>query len=52
MSLVQRSGLDREAEGLTSVIERSEAVDAVMAVAVGDGDGERQLAAMLEADEF
>ena len=38
-----------EAEGFTGAIESRKAVDAVVAVAVGQGNDEGQLTAMLEA---
>jgi hypothetical protein len=46
---IQRSGLGAEAEGLPGAIESRKAVNAVVAVAIGQGNDERQLAAMLEA---
>ena len=37
---IQGSGLGEEAEGFTGAIESREAVDAVVAVAIGYGDDE------------
>jgi hypothetical protein len=46
---IQGSGLEGEAEGFTGAIEGREAVDAVVAAAIGHGNDERQLTAMLKA---
>jgi hypothetical protein len=46
---IQGSGLDGQAKGFAGVVEGGEAVDAVVAAAIGQGDDERQLAAMVQA---
>ena len=46
---IQGSGLEEEAEGFTGAIDSREAVDAVVAVAIGHGDDEGQLTAMAQA---
>ena len=48
VSSIQRSSLDRKPKGLPSVVECSESVDGIVAVAVGNGDHQRKLTAMLE----
>jgi hypothetical protein len=48
VSSIQGSGLDREPKGLASVVESSESVDRIVAVAVGDRDHQGELAGMLE----
>ena len=48
VSCIEGGGLDGEAESFAGVIEVGEAVDTVVAVAVSQGDEERQLATMLE----
>jgi hypothetical protein len=51
VGLVQGGGLDGQAEGFAGVIESGEALDTVVAVAVGDRDEQGQLASVLEAVE-
>jgi hypothetical protein len=46
---IQGSGLDGQAEDFAGVVEGGEAVDAVVAVAVGHGDDEGQLTTMAQA---
>jgi len=45
---IQRSSLDREPKGLTSVVESGKSVDGIVAVAVGNGDDQGKLTAMIE----
>jgi hypothetical protein len=45
---IQGSSLDRESKGLPRVVESGKRVDGIVAVAVGYGDHQRKLAAMLE----
>ena len=49
MGRIQGNGLEEEAEGFTGAIESREAVDTVVAIAVGQGNDERQLTAMAQA---
>jgi hypothetical protein len=46
---IEGSGLEAEAGGFPGAIENGQAVDAVVAAAIGQGDDEGQLTAMLEA---
>ena len=46
---IEGSGMEEEAEAFTGTIDSREAMDAVVAATIGQGNGERQLAAMLEA---
>lgn len=48
VSGIQGSNLDRKPEGLASVVESSKSVDGIVAVTVGNGDCQRELAAMQE----
>lgn len=48
VSSIQGDSLDRKSEGLASVVESGESVDGIVAVAVGDGNRQGELAAMLE----
>jgi hypothetical protein len=48
VSGIQGSSLDREPKGLASVVESGEGVNGIVTVAVGNGDHQRELAAMLE----
>ena len=45
---IQGSSLDRESKGLSGVVESGKSVDGIVTVAVGNGDHQRKLAAMLE----
>ena len=45
---IQGSSLDRESKGLPGVVESGKSVDRIVTVAVGNGDHQRKLAAMLE----
>jgi hypothetical protein len=49
MGRVEGSSLNRQSEGLASVIEGCQTVDAVVTVAVSYGDDHRQLAGVLRA---
>lgn len=48
VSGIQGSDLDRKPEGLAGVVESSKCVDGIVTVAVGDGDQQGKLTAMLE----
>jgi hypothetical protein len=48
VSSIQGSGPDGESKGLASVVESGEGVDGIVTVAVGDGNHQGELAAMLE----
>jgi hypothetical protein len=48
VSGIQGSSLDREPKGLTSVVEGDKRVDGIVAVAVGNGDDQGKLTAVLE----
>jgi hypothetical protein len=45
---IQGSSLDRKPKGFTSVVEGGKSVDGIVAVAVGNGDHQGKLTAMLE----
>ena len=45
---IQGSSLDRESKGLPRVVESGKSVDGIVTVAVGNGDHQRKLAAVLE----